>query len=108
VTFPHGETATVQRPGGETRYGDKLPGTEHTLTGCVFAPRESTELHEFRNTVIVGLTMYAPAGADIRATDTVVRSDGTRWRVEGQPGVFTSPFTGWTPGVVVALERVTG
>jgi len=111
ANFQHGESVTVLRPGTLDRYGDPVPGnpsTTHTIEGCAFAPRSSTELHAQVNTVIVGLTMYAPSGADIKATDTIQRSDGTRWNVEGQPGVWSSPFTGWQPGIVAALERVTG
>lgn len=108
MTVPHGETVTVTRPGAETRYGDPTPGTMHTVHGCVFAPRESAELHEQRNTVIVGVTMSAPAGSDIRATDEIVRAGGTRYQVEGEPGGGMSPFTGRAARVRVALRRVSG
>lgn len=108
MDFPYGETVTVIRTTRSARYGDTTDGTSFTLSGCGFAPRGSSELEEQRVTVITGYTMYAPADADIRPTDVVVRESGTRWQVKGEPGYWVSPFTGWAAGIEVALERVTG
>ena len=108
--FPFGETVTVERPGAEDQYGDRDAdaGTEHTIEGCAFYPRSSDELHEGRSTVITGLVMLAPPGADIRASDTIRREDGSRWPVEGSPLHWTCPLSGWHPGVQVHLRQVTG
>lgn len=108
--FPHGETITIERPGAADRYGDPTqPGTEHTIEGCAFYPRYSDELHDVgRNTVITGLVILAPPGADIKASDTVRRADGTRWPVDGVAGDWINPFTGWRAGTQIALRQVTG
>ena len=83
--LPQGDTVTIIRPGPATQdaYGNDAPGapTEITVTGCGLAPRDgassgSNELTDARDTVITGLTLYAPYGTDIRATDKV--------RVHGQ------------------------
>ncbi|MEU6543878.1 hypothetical protein [Streptomyces sp. NPDC046859] len=114
--LPHGETVTIVRPGEPTEdsYGNDVPGepTEIPVPGCGVAPRDGTgsasnELTDARDTVITGLTLYAPYGTDIRATDKI-RVDGRLYEVEGQPGSFRSPFTASTGPVVVALELVTG
>lgn len=115
MSLPFGETVTVQTPAGTDRYGDPLPVTTRTVAGCAFAPRSSTEGSRATgarttspNTVITGVTLYAPPDADIGPADVVVRSDGSRWSVVGEPGVWQSPLTGWNPGVEVALTRVEG
>lgn len=114
--LPHGETVTIVRPGPPTQdeYGNDVPGapTEVPLPGCGIAPRDGSgagndELTQARDTVIVGLTLYAPFGTDLRATDKV-RVGAVLYEVQGQPGSFTSPFTGSTGPVVAALELVTG
>ncbi|MFE4857381.1 hypothetical protein [Streptomyces sp. NPDC056670] len=111
-----GETVTVVRPGPPTRdaYGNFIPGppTEITVPGCGIAPRDSTgaggdEFAQGRDTVIAGLTLYAPSGTDIRATDRV-RVAGVLYEVDGQVGAFRSPFTGSAGPVVAALRLVTG
>lgn len=108
MRFEHGETVTVTRPGGTSRYGDPLPGVDHVLDGVGFAPRYSTELTAQRSTVIVGLTMLADVGADVLPVDVITRANGKKYQVEGEPGEWISPLTGWHAGVEVALVRVTG
>jgi hypothetical protein len=114
--LPHGETVTIVRPGPPTQdeYGNDVPGapTEIAVPGCGVAPRDgnsagSNELTQARDTVIVGLTLYAPAGTDLRATDQV-RVDGDLYEVQGRPGSFRSPFTGSSGPVEAALQLVTG
>lgn len=113
--LPHGDTVTIVRPGPPTQdeYGNDKPGfpVEIPVPGCAIAPRggagSSTELTDARDTVITGLTLYAPFGTDILATDRI-RVDGQLYEVEGLPGSFRSPFTGSAGPVVAALELVTG
>lgn len=114
--LPAGDTVTILRPGAPTRdvYQNDVPGTptEIIVHGCAVAPRDGTgaganEIVDARDTVISGLTLYAPYGTDIRATDRV-RVGADLYEVEGHPGTFRSPFTGSTGPVVVALELVTG
>jgi hypothetical protein len=112
--FPFGLTIQIER-GTRSEHGDVNYTDSHTIDGCAWAPRESTEVNDNRTTVIVGLTLYGPYGADIRHDDRVVLPDVperglTRkqrtWRVDGEVGDWRSPFTGWEPGFEVALERV--
>lgn len=114
--LPHGETVTILRPGAPTRdkYGNDVPGpdTEIPVSGCAVAPRDGSgsgdnELTDARDTVITGLSLWAPHGTDIRATDRV-RVGGEIYEVQGNSGSFQSPFTGSTGPVVAALELVTG
>lgn len=114
--LPNGDTVTILRPGPATQdaYGNDVPGsaTEIPVPGCAVAPRDSTgsasnEIIDARDTVLSGLTLWAPYGTDIRATDRV-RVGAAVYEVQGQPGSFRSPFTGSTGPVVVSLELVTG
>jgi len=112
MSFLYGSTITVVRssPGGFDQYGDPVSGTTTStnITGCAVAPRYSSEpVERGRNGVIVGLSVYAPAGSDIVYTDTIT-VDSVDYRIEGQPASWTNPFTGWAPGVEVALVRSAG
>ena len=108
----HGRTVTIVRGStdGYDEYGDPSSGSvsRTVVRGCAVAPRSSSEPDaRGRRGVVVGLTLFAPHGTDIRFTDTV-EVDGTAYEVEGEPGVWVSPFTGWSPGVEVALSRAGG
>ena len=110
--FPFGPTVTVLRDSapGVDAYGDPLPGTVERIDipKCGVAPRYSTEPTERgRQGVIVGLSLYAPAGADIRSTDRVEVA-GLAYAAEGEPGAWVNPFTGTDFGFEVALKRATG
>lgn len=109
MPYAYGYTVTVKRPGGRDRYGNPLPGTEHTIDECVWAPRSSVEENDSRATTIVGLTMYGPYGSDIASTDQVeLPGDDVPWYVEGDPGEWTNPFTGEPAGFEVNLTRTRG
>jgi hypothetical protein len=109
VNFRHGVTITVKRGGTDSRTGDPLPTTEHTVERCGVAPRSSAETNNLGNAVITGLTVFAPYGADIRATDTVlIPGDPDAWYVEGEAGHWRNPFTGWQAGTQFALTRQKG
>lgn len=113
--LPHGETVTIVRPGAVTSqdaYGNDVhdPPTEIAVPGCGIEPRHgsgSDELTQARDTVIAGLTLYAPAGTDLRATDQV-RVAGELYDVDGRSGSYSSPFTGSRGPVVATLRLVTG
>lgn len=118
MSFPYGFTATVKRA-TQDRVGNITTTPHHDEGGCALAPRSSSEsLGQQRDTVTVGLTLYVPSpDADILPTDVIFLPDvpqvpppyrGTDWQVEGEPGAWISPFTGWAPGIEVALTRVTG
>ena len=107
--FPFGITVTVQRPGGVDRFGDPTgDAVEHEIAGCAFAPEQSREQTDRRQTVSTPAMLYAPYGADLRTTDKVLVPGQGTFHVGGKPASWMSPFTGWAPGVVVPLEEVTG
>ncbi|MFT9821150.1 hypothetical protein [Lysinibacillus sp. NPDC056185] len=115
MRFPAGETVTVLRANLVTdRYGNEVwdwSDPDRTLVpGCAVAPRrtgaaEVTDLG--RQGVIVGLTVYAPAGTDIRPSDRM-EVGGRVYEVDGESGTWASPFTGWAPGIEVALKQMEG
>lgn len=111
MDFTYGETITVMPgPPGTDSYGDPLPITRTggDITGCAVAPRYSTEPTERgRQGVIVGLSIYAPTGSDILFTD-LIEVRGQVYMVEGDPGDWVNPFTGWAPGMEIALKRAAG
>jgi hypothetical protein len=105
-----GESVVRLRAASSTdEYGDETPGTEasKTFTGVAVAPRYSTEGNDNRSAVVVGLTLYFPAGSDVLSTD--------RWRVRGavyetvgDAATWVNPFTSVNHGLEVAVKRVTG
>ncbi|MEU5976387.1 hypothetical protein [Streptomyces sp. NPDC047315] len=115
--LPHGETITILRPGPASRdaYGNDVAGapTEIPVEGCAVAPEDATgsgsdELTDARDTVLSGLTVWAPYGTDVRPTDRV-RLAGIVYEITGRPASpYRSPFTGSTGPVVISLSRVTG
>lgn len=124
MRFPNGQIITVLRdvPGGVDVWGD--PTTASTsrtdIAGCAIAPRYSSEPATVgRNGVIIGLSLYAPAGSDILFTDRIeIGGGGTVvatglpvtpttakiYVVEGDAADWVSPFTGWAPGMEIALK----
>jgi len=110
-----GITVTVVRPASLDDNGDPLttdPAT-HEVEDCIIAPRAEGEIHDRgREGVIVGLSLYAPAGSDIGRLDLIVIAEGDpnagTYEVEGEPGEWRSPWTGWAPGIQVALRRAQG
>lgn len=106
-------TVTVLRPTAKDQHGDVVSTTPHDVEDVIVAPRVgrsdySTEDDARGETIIVGLTIYAPFDADIKATDQV-RIDEPAWAgtydVVGEPGRWQSPFSGWRAGMEVALTR---
>lgn len=65
------------------------------------------ELTQARDTVIIGLAALLPPGTPVAALDRVtVRGD--LYEVNGEPADQRSFLTGWHPGVLINLRRVTG
>lgn len=97
-------------PGGTDAYGDPVESTTSTtvIPRAFVAPQQGSENNDpGRAGVTVGLTLYAPPGTDLLHTDQV-DIDGVRYDVEGEVAAWEHPFTGWRPGVVVALRRAQG
>lgn len=97
-------------PGGVDAYGDPIPSsvTRTPLPTAFVAPRLSDEItNRGRAGVIVGLTLFAPYRTDLRHTDQV-EVDGVLYEVEGEPGRWRNPMTGWEAGIQAALRRAQG
>lgn len=101
---------TVERGGTDPRTGDPLPNpVTHVINGCAVYPRTSGETSSLGTEVVVGLTVLAPYDADIASSDVVrVPDDADPWEVDGEPGRWRSPFSGWRPGCQFALTRQRG
>jgi hypothetical protein len=97
------ETVTVIRPVGRTQLGDET-GTlpEFDIDGCLFAPGPSREAGLSSEQVRTDGTIYAPAGADVRATDRV-RIRGQVYSVVGQPQDWGGRF-----GLVIPVRSIVG
>lgn len=115
MDFPYGETVTrLRRFAAVDPYSDEVEESDWSdayeldIEGCAFNPGTSSEpLEAGRNAVITRPEVYAPAGSDVLADDRLIVRDVT-YEVVGVPAAYTSPFTGWTPGMVVALKAVDG
>lgn len=115
MDFPHGETVTRLRatpiidPYSEETTGlDWGNATSLEVPGCGFNPGQSSEpVQDARNSVTTQPEVYAPEGVDILAGDRLVVR-GLTFDVDGDPATWVSPFTGWAPGLVVALKRTAG
>lgn len=105
-----GHTVTLvtrTRSGVDSDGNDVLTETPTDVAGCVVWPRGSSELLQGQDTTIAGLWVLFPAGTTVTAIDAVI-VDGDTWEVDGDPEQHRSPFTGRSPGVVVALSKVRG
>lgn len=111
--FAFGKTAIVRTPVGSDAvdaYGDPVAGSVRVdrYRRVALAPVTSTESDDRgRAGVIVGWAAYFPAGARV-SEDSTVEIGGQMYEVEGLPAEWSSPFTGWTPGVQVDLRRAEG
>lgn len=110
--YPLGQTITVVRPTWVVdAYGDLQPSgppTRHDIAPCAIAPRSSGDITEpARQGVVVGLTVYAPPGADIEPTDQI-EYDGDLFDIDGDVGRWRSPFSTIVDGTEVALRRAIG
>jgi len=111
-----GETVTqIKRmvTGDEDALGnDVYAETPVEVRNVGIAPRDANgtggnEDVQGRDTVTVGLTLLMPPGSQVSAVDRfIVR--GELWEVYGQPETIINSFTGWNPGLPVAIGRVTG
>jgi hypothetical protein len=94
------------------RNGDYAITDSYQLGGCAISKtsrsREAENETFERDTVRASTVLFAPVGSDIRVNDTVVLDDGTVWHVWGLPTEFSSPFTGWQPGLQAPLRYFQG
>lgn len=105
--FAHGKTITlVSTTTTDNGLGDTTTvKTEIPWGPCAVAPRYAIESTDRRVTpLVVGKTVYGPTVA-IDSDDTLV-IDGVEYEIDGLPGEWTNPFTGWDAGMEVPIKRV--
>jgi hypothetical protein len=112
MMFARGETVARLRRVliGTDGYGndlyDDVP-TEKSLECVGVVPRYSSERDQGESTVIVGKTLLVPPlpGYDALPTDRF-RVAGVVYEVDGEVGVWRSPFSGTFFGTEVPVKRV--
>lgn len=98
----------VDRYGNPTLDWDSDDVDSLDLPGCSFAPGRGTEdRQDLREGQSITGTVYAPAGADVDALDRLVIR-GDTYSVDGEPGAWTSPFSGASRGVEISVRRTEG
>jgi hypothetical protein len=116
MPFGFGETVTLLKLAitGQDDYGnDILTKTPSVIAGCPTWPRSAgnqmftSEHVQAQDIVIVGLTIVFPPGTDVHFTDQVIVR-GDLYEIDGEPGIHTSPLTGFAAGVEIALKRFMG
>lgn len=101
-------TETVIRlraTGAPGRHGAAAPAGRVAISFCHVIPRTSSEDSDDANTVIVGLTLVAPGGTDLKASDRI-EYKGLTYEIEGEPGDYMK--RGRSKAVIAGLRRVTG
>jgi hypothetical protein len=108
MIFPNGKTITVERPADTDSGGDPLgPPVRHDIDGVAIAPGTSSTNTDHRETAIGTVTLYCPAGADIRVGDRVkLPGDTINYAVQGIPESWESAWVPWFAGVVVEVRGV--
>ncbi len=112
MSFPAGETVTLIRRGpvsGRDGFGNDVygPDVEIDVSGCAVAPTAGSEDVQARDQVAGHLTVWLPAGTEVRATDRA-RVRGEVYEVTGPSQSWRSPFTGRPSPVQAGLTRVSG
>jgi hypothetical protein len=108
-----GETVTVRRgtPAAPGRRNDTTTDwtdpVDTAVEDCLVAPRSTSENLDGRTGVIIGITVYMPAGSDVAATDRLVIR-GDEYDIDGEPGLWTSPGHSFVDGIEVAAKRSEG
>lgn len=81
---------------------------EAPIAGVAIAPTSSVEVDsENRQVVVTGMAMYCGNNEDVLPEDRI-RSRSGLWTVEGELLPWVHPMTGWAPGAVVSIKKVTG
>lgn len=110
MAFGHGETVTLHSRTVSVRDvdgNDIYASVDSTIDDCGFDPGGSLELVQGQELVTTTPTIYAPSGTVVNPLDQITVR-GQIYDVDGGSNDWRSPLTGWTPGVVIKLKRVTG
>jgi hypothetical protein len=109
VTWAYAQTVTLisRTVTGQDAYGNDVYIETSTTVDGAYSPGGSTELVQGQDLLTVQPTVYLPSNVAPQSVDAVL-IDGLRFDVDGDTDVWRSPFTGWSPGNVIRLKRVTG
>ena len=104
------DSVTRHRPGSKTVRGVTIPDwaneTKETISGCSVQPSGTSLDQQGRFAVMDGLTLYAPAGSDIKAGDRI-EYGGKTYTIDGDPREWKSP-TGVVSTVQCPLKEWEG
>jgi len=108
--LPYGFEVTVER---ETGYdGDGVPlaaDDPHTIKKCAADMTQTVAVVGGQYVVTTNQQIICDdVDADVQPADTLTLPDGSKWRVSGEIERLRSPLTGWAPGCVIPVERVSG
>ena len=105
ATFPESWKTTVTvRRGGTDRWGDPLPGQEHSEPGCLVGWRSTADPVDRSELTSDDAVIYAEPGCDFRSGDRIIIPDGP-WPA-GEFWVDGSPKR-WPMGVEIPIRRGT-
>lgn len=105
------DTITRKRPGTKTERGSVIPDwsktSDLTITGCHVQPASTSLTQDGRiEGLFEGMTLYAPATADIKAGDHII-CKGNEYAINGEVKDWPSP-TGQLAHLVINLVRWSG
>ena len=105
------DTISRKRPGTKTERGSVIPdwstASELVIGGCHVQPASTSLTQDGRiEGLFEGMTLYAPATADIKAGDHVL-FNGNEYAINGEVKNWPSP-TGQLAHLVINLVRWSG
>lgn len=111
LMFAYGETVTRQRGvpvtdpySNEATRLDWTTPDELDIDGCGVALGGTSEpTQDARNSVDSDFDVFMPTGSDVTSRDRLVIR-GLVCEVAGHPFLWTSPYTGWAPGMIVRAK----
>ena|GEM_PF-2150160 len=116
-TFEHPESASIitRTVTGQDSDGNDVYGTASTATTGVYAPSSgvagvagSAEAMQGQEMVVTQPTFYLSDGAPVPTATDRLQVRGLLYEIDGEAAVYHNPFTGYEPGPVLRLTRVTG
>lgn len=105
------DTISRKRPGTKTERGSTIPDwsktSDLTITGCHVQPASTSLTQDGRiGGLFEGMTLYAPATADIKAGDHIIYNSN-EYAINGEVKDWPSP-TGQLAHLVINLVRWSG
>ena len=105
------DTISRKRPGTKTERGSAIPdwsnASELVIGGCPVQPASTSLTQDGRiEGLLEGMTLYAPATADIKAGDHII-CKGNEYAINGEVKDWPSP-TGQLAHLVINLVRWSG